>query len=532
MVDETRGARRAKGPGRAAVQDSQAQKRVRTDEPALLQERVRSLEVEAGQLEQLFSLSLDMLCIARTDGYFQRVNPAFQRTLGYSCDELLSRPLIEFVHPDDREKTLDVVRQLAEGIPTVRFLNRYRTKDGPYRTLQWMAMPRPEEGLIYASASDVTEQQRVQQRCQTVLELAPDPIVIADSAGKIVLVNAQTERVFGYRAEELLGQPVELLVPEHLRQSHIAHRVQYHNDLRIRGMGARPDLPARRKDGTEFLAEISLGPIHTEDDVVVVAVIRDVTERRRLEKSVHDNHVQMLAARRIQQYFLPRNAPAIPGFDIAGASYPAEFTAGDHFDYIPMAGATLGIVIGDVTGHGYGPALLMVALRNHLRALIRHHDALDEILGDANRLLSEEMEEEYFITLLMGRLDPQTRTFDYINAGHPSGYLFDASGEHKASLNSTTIPLGVLHDLNFPPAQSVALEPGDMLVLVTDGVLEAQRADGAQFGEQRTLDTIRDHHRRPAREIIAALFREARTFSGERRIADDVTAVVVKVTVG
>jgi PAS domain S-box-containing protein len=335
--------------------------------------------------------------------------------------------------------------------------------------------------------------------------------------------------VFGYRDEEILGHSVELLLPERFRAAHVAHRAQYEADPKVRGMGARPDLPARRKDGTEFLAEISLGPIHTENEVFTFAVIRDVTERRRVEKALRDNEAQLVAAHRIQQFFLPHSAPSVPGYDIAGASYPAEFTAGDHFDYLPMAGSTLGIVIADVSGHGFGPALLTVALHNHLRSLVEHHDDLAEILGDANRLLSEEMEQEYFITVLMGQLDPGARTFRYINAGHPSGCLLDASGRWKASLESGVLPLGILPQLAFPPAQTVALAPGDLLLLLTDGVLEARAADGEFFGLERTLQIVRANRDRPACEILDIVHQEVRRFSKNHKILDDVTAVVVKV---
>ncbi len=137
------------------------------------QRAAETLRRGSADLERLFLLSLDMLCIAGVDGYFNRVNPAFERILGYSCDELLARPFLEFVHPEDRDKTLAELQSLSEGVPTVRFVNRYRTKEGAYRSLQWMAMPREQEGLIYASAHDITEQQRSEEWMRAILELAP-----------------------------------------------------------------------------------------------------------------------------------------------------------------------------------------------------------------------------------------------------------------------------------------------------------------------------------------------------------------------
>jgi len=121
-----------------------------------------------------------------------------------------------------------------------------------------------------------------------------------------------------------------------------------------------------------------------------------------------------------------------------------------------MIGGSLGVVIGDVSGHGFGPSLLMVALRNHLRALADHHDRIDEVLSDANRLLSAEMEDGYFITLLMGRLDARERTFRYVNAGHPTGYVLDAAGQVTACLESASLPLGILPELHLPVEECVA----------------------------------------------------------------------------
>src|SRR5687768_9519594 len=111
-------------------------------------------DVEAAQAERnrLFELSLDLLCTAGLDGYFKRVNPAFERVLGWSTKELTSVPFLDFVHPDDREATVAEVEKLSGGAVTIDFENRYRCDDGSYKWLAWRAMPVPEEGLIFAVA--------------------------------------------------------------------------------------------------------------------------------------------------------------------------------------------------------------------------------------------------------------------------------------------------------------------------------------------------------------------------------------------
>lgn len=113
-------------------------------------------------LDRFFNYALDLLCIAGTDGFFKRVNPAFERTLGWTTKEVLSTPFVELIHPEDRQDTIAEVGMLESGRPTVSFVNRFRCKDGSYRDLQWTSYPEPATGLLYAVARDVTELRRRQ----------------------------------------------------------------------------------------------------------------------------------------------------------------------------------------------------------------------------------------------------------------------------------------------------------------------------------------------------------------------------------
>ncbi len=252
------------------------------------------------ELERFFTLSLNMLCIAGFDGYLKRLNPAWERTLGFTPEELRTEPFMNFVHPDDREATSAEVKKLFAGLETICFENRYRTKDGSYRWMLWNAAPYLDKQLIYAAARDITERKRAEEeqarllrkteaaeaRFRGLLESAPDAILIADCSGKIALVNRKVEELFGYRREELVGMAEEILVPERLRQAHVQLRLRYYAQPEIRGMQGDPDLFGRRKDGSEFPMEISLSPMRSEGEMLVIAVVRDISERQRDEKAL------------------------------------------------------------------------------------------------------------------------------------------------------------------------------------------------------------------------------------------------------
>jgi PAS domain S-box-containing protein len=234
-------------------------------------------------VERLFELSLDMLSIAKADGFFKRVSPSFTWTLGWSTDELLAKPFLDFVHPDDRAATLrEVERQVSLGEPVLEFENRYKHKNGSWRLLSWKSVPQPG-GFMYAIARDITDQKAAESKFRSLLEAAPDAHIIINEAGTITLINAQTEKLFGYTRQELLGQSIERLVPERFRGKHVGHRADFSANPRARAMGSGRELFALRKDGSEFPTEISLNPLKTDEGLLVVAAIRDITEKKRAE---------------------------------------------------------------------------------------------------------------------------------------------------------------------------------------------------------------------------------------------------------
>jgi PAS domain S-box-containing protein len=235
----------------------------------------------------LLEAAPDAIVGVGADGIIQLVNAQAERLFGYDRDDLLGQPIELLVpeaardlHPRHRERYLSDPRPRPMGAG-MRLVARRR--DGTHfpAEISLSAIVTAGGVLIAAAVRDVTDRVRAEAKFRGLLEAAPDAIVGVDAAGRITLINAQAERMFGYSGDELMGQPVEILVPEARRADHPEHRERYVSDPRPRPMGAGMQLAGRRKDGGEFPAEVSLSAIDTEDGRIVLAGIRDVTEARR-----------------------------------------------------------------------------------------------------------------------------------------------------------------------------------------------------------------------------------------------------------
>jgi serine phosphatase RsbU (regulator of sigma subunit) len=265
------------------------------------------------------------------------------------------------------------------------------------------------------------------------------------------------------------------------------------------------------------------------DDNLLVRSIRYAIERTRLvkaEAALREASEEFRAAKEIQQRLFPSSAPQLPGFDIAGAAYPAKATAGDYFDYIPMLGNCLGVVVGDVSSHGMGPALLMSETRACLRTLAITLCDVGDILTRANQMLSADTHDFHFVTLALARLDPEKCELVYGSAGQRS-YLLHAD-RSVTLLDSTSLPLGVDEATRVPTLPPIQLKPGDLLLLLTDGVFEAESANRQRYGVEKALEVIQANRDRSAKEIISILRGALDEFCENQPIQDDVTVVVVK----
>jgi sigma-B regulation protein RsbU (phosphoserine phosphatase) len=282
----------------------------------------------------------------------------------------------------------------------------------------------------------------------------------------------------------------------------------------------------RRSTGEAFHAHHTVTPVRDEGGCLThfVSVMRDLTR----ERKAHAREVEMRLARVIQQKLYPAASPETPGLDLAGSTFPADETCGDYFDFIALDGRRLCIALGDVSGHGFGPALLMAETRAYLRSLAKATSDLGWIMRRLNAFLCDDTEEERFVTLMLVVLDLDRRSLVYSSAGHVPGFLLDDTGATRLVLSSTGLPLGIFRDASFGSSLEVALDDGDLFVLLTDGASEAQDPRGEFFESKRILETVVALADEPSQGIVTGLHEAIGRFTSPATPHDDISAVVGK----
>lgn len=243
--------------------------------------------------------------------------------------------------------------------------------------------------------------------------------------------------------------------------------------------------------------------------------------KRKLE---HDLDI----ARSIQQELLPSEPPKVDGFDIAGWNKPADQTGGDAFDFMRLPDGRLAITIADATGHGIGPALVIAECRALLRATALSTDDPRAIISRVNDLLCEDLPADRFVTCFFGLLHAERSELAYASGGHGPLFHYVAREDHVHQLTATGVPLGLMPGAGYDDVAPIRFEPGDMMLLVTDGFFEWVGPDNDQFGMDRLEQVIRTHRERPATDIIQELYRQVIGFGQGSEQADDLTAVVIK----
>ena len=463
------------------------------------------------------------------------VNGRMAELLGHTAEEMLGRPLFDFLFESDIEQKRSELQRRQWGV-SEQLETRYRKKDGSVLWARVATSPIiGEDGRFegaLAMISDITEQKRTEAEgrrsretislLSRAVEQTADSVVITDPRGTIEYVNPAFEATTGYGRAEALGKTPGIL-KSGLHDKEFYGRLW---DQILRGEAFRGTLVNRKKSGELYWTEQTITPIKDSAGVIThfVSVLKDITALR----NIQEQEFHMALAQELQQRYYNTTA-SLPGFDIAAAAYPADKTGGDYFDFIPQLDGSLYIVVADIAGHGFGSALVMAQVRASLRAYATMVPDISSLLNCVNRSLTGTLGGNRFVTMFLGRIDPQKRSLEYASAGHESGYLLHSSGDIGAVLASTAVPLGIFPDQQFYSSPVVPLEHGDTILLLTDGITESEDVNGAVFGTAGALDFIRCQQQSTPGELVQGLYRAARTFAGGAPQLDDITSVICKV---
>jgi PAS domain S-box-containing protein len=379
--------------------------------------------------------------------------------------------------------------------------------------------------LILVHAEDITDNKVVGEelrRLSNAVEQTADSVVITNKNGIIEYVNPAFVETTGYSLDESLGQTPQIL-------NSGKHDKTFYKKLWetiLSGNTYKGTIINKKKNGKLYWSQQTITPMKNNDGKIdnFVSVLKDITEL--MEKK--EQEIRLKIAHELQERLYKTKISA-PGFDIAGKTYSAVETCGDYFDFIQMKDGSIGIVIGDVSGHGIGAAMIMVQTLASLRAIAKFETDLGVILTHLNQALVDNIDDTHYVTLILAKLDPQQKILQYVSAGHIPAYLMRSSGEKDEILESTDIPLGIIKDYTYHKSDTIKLTPGDILAFITDGIVEARLHNEDEFGDHRTLNVIKSYRQANAKQIIEKIYLATRSFVKNQKQEDDITSIICKV---
>ncbi len=379
--------------------------------------------------------------------------------------------------------------------------------------------------LILIHAEDVTERKKNIDKLKMLsnaIEQTADSVVITNTDGNIEYVNSAFEETTGYKKNEIIG-----LTPRILKSG--KHDKKFYEKLWneiLNGNTYKGVIFNKKKNGENYISDQTITPIKDEFGHITnyVSVLKDITELRKQQ----EQEFQLQIAHELQQRFF-KNDFTVPGFDIAGGTYSAVKTCGDYFDFVSLNDGSIGIIIADVCGHGLGAALIMTETRAFLKIITKTEQDPGTILTLLNKELYSDLDENHFVTLIFGRLDPINNLFNYSNAGHLPIYLLNKYGELKTEMGSNGIPLGVVDNYKYSTSKKIKLISKDILVFLTDGIIETKTEDEIELSSDGFLKILKEYHDASSKQIIENIYKYTRYYSKGEVQEDDITSIVCKV---
>ncbi|BET65843.1 hypothetical protein ASA1KI_07610 [Opitutales bacterium ASA1] len=482
------------------------------------------------------------------DGHYLYVSPIWTARLGHPVEQIVGRHVSEFVHPEDLATFSAFLEQvLRSGRSTTSVEYRALHADGRWR---WHASSgavyRDEAGerLYMGVARDITERKRNQEQLRAALEQreelariihrSPSVVVLWTAApGWPVAFISENISTYGYTAEEFLEGRVgfvDIMHPEDKKRvadevaAHAAAgHLEYAQEYRI----------VTRTGAVRWIDDRTLVRV---DEVGAVThhegILTDITERKASEqREAESRERDMRTAREVQRHLLPDRFPDTSELDIGNLYVPTRHIGGDYYDFFEIAPRQWAFVIADVSGKGASAALVMAACRTALRIEAKRQPSPAALMQAVNRLIHGDVPPGMFISMIYGVLDLERRTFTFSRAGHEVPLVVRvATGEiERPAPSGLAIGFddGTLFDAILEQ-ETIALLPGDVIALYTDGITETLSATEEEFGRHRLEEVLLKHRHGTALDLTEAIEQAVTEFAGIGFQGDDRTVVVIR----
>jgi sigma-B regulation protein RsbU (phosphoserine phosphatase) len=501
-----------------------------------------ALRESEARFRQVAEMTCEWIWDLDDKGRYIYSSSAVRAILGYAAEEIVGKYYYELFAPEDRERAAAVAPEmLARKETFLRIVTRYRHKDGHEVFTESTGTPiLDREGRVLkwrGMDHDITERKRFEDALRLrdrAIEASSVGIIITDPNQRenpIIYANPAFIRMTGRSMDEVIGQNPRFLQgpgtdPKAIQAIHQALH---------EGCDCHLTLKNYRKDGTPFWNELFISPVRDDSGKLThfIGTQTDVTVLRRVE----EEYCEMEVARQVQLSLLPRTPLQVDGALLAGYCLPAVHVGGDYFDFF-STGDTVDIVIADVSGHSVGAAMIMAETRSTLKMethwMLSRKTGLAngpaETLSILNDLLYEDLDRaDSFISMFYIKYDAATRELRYANAGHNCPLLLQRSEQACTELDAEGLILGIKKRVDFEERKLV-LQDGDLLLLYTDGIIEAENKAGEFFGIHRLHDVLVAHSQGSPQGIIDAVIDELESFCQSQSFDDDISLVVMKVT--
>lgn len=450
-------------------------------------------------------------------------------------DRVPDTPIVVVSGSDDMQSAIEAIRRGAwEYI--IKPIGLDSLNNVTNRTLERARLIRENKNYQERLEELVLERTRElkdsEMRYRTLFETANDAIVLIQS-GIIQSCNKKTAELFGTEPDIIVGRSLLSFLPFCQPDGKVSGEMTANYEcLALAGKPQFYELRCCRQDGTVFDAEISTNCLELQGVPHLLAIMRDVTERKKADAALLENTIirrELDLAREIQLQLLPKAPPSIPGLHLACSYHPAASVGGDYYDFFEISPNVMDIIIADVSGHSIGSALLMSEARTVLRAKVNPERPPATLLAAVNELMHEDLSRaELQISAFTARLDTLEKMLTYANAGHTQPLLFRASSGEIEQLDAAGMLLGVVRELEFEERQC-RLARGDILLFHTDGLIEAENSSGQFFGTERLSALLTAGRNDAPEDILTEISRQLIYFKGDNLLSDDVSLVLIKI---